>query len=127
YDDSLDVVGVHMVGGIVGSLLIGFFATGKGQSDAAGVFYGDHSFDQLWKQCAGVFAVLAYSLLVSAVLAFLLDKTLGMRVPEDEEVSGIDQSQHAETAYDFSGTGGGVVGGSTAQALAAAKNKKVDA
>ncbi|MEU4108311.1 ammonium transporter [Streptomyces sp. NPDC027717] len=127
YDDSLDVVGVHMVGGIVGSLLIGFFATGKGQSDAAGVFYGDHSFDQLWKQCAGVFAVLAYSLLASAVLAFLLDKTIGMRVPEDEEISGIDQSQHAETAYDFSGAGGGVVGSAAAQASAATKNKKVDA
>ncbi|MEU1007383.1 ammonium transporter [Streptomyces sp. NPDC088810] len=128
YDDSLDVVGVHMVGGIIGSLLIGFFATGKGQSTAAGVFYGDHTFTQLWKQCAGVFAVLAYSLIVSAVLAFLLDKTLGMRVTEDEEVSGIDQAEHAETAYDFSGAGGGVTGSLAAPALAAtAQNKKVDA
>jgi Amt family ammonium transporter len=127
YDDSLDVVGVHMVGGIIGSLLIGFFATGKGQSTATGVFYGDHSFDQLWKQCAGVFAVLAYSLVVSAILAFLLDKTIGMRVTEDEEVSGIDQAEHAETAYDFSGTGGGVVGSASAPALAGTQSKKVDA
>ncbi|QTE01172.1 ammonium transporter [Streptomyces cyanogenus] len=127
YDDSLDVVGVHMVGGIIGSLLIGFFATGKGQSTATGVFYGDHTFTQLWKQCAGVFAVLAYSLIVSAVLAFLLDKTLGMRVTEDEEISGIDQAEHAETAYDFSGAGGGVTGSLAAPALAAAQNKKVDA
>ncbi|MEV0182923.1 ammonium transporter [Streptomyces sp. NPDC050625] len=127
YDDSLDVVGVHMVGGIIGSLLIGFFATGKGQSTATGVFYGDHSFDQLWKQCAGVFAVLAYSLVVSAILAFLLDKTIGMRVTEDEEVSGIDQAEHAETAYDFSGTGGGVVGSAPAPALAGTQSKKVDA
>ncbi|AEY91971.1 MULTISPECIES: ammonium transporter [Streptomyces] len=127
YDDSLDVVGVHMVGGIIGSLLIGFFATGKGQSTATGVFYGDHTFTQLWKQCAGVFAVLAYSLIVSAVLAFLLDKTLGMRVTEDEEISGIDQAEHAETAYDFSGAGGGVTGSLAATALAAAQNKKVDA
>ncbi|WP_405450579.1 ammonium transporter [Streptomyces achromogenes] len=126
YDDSLDVVGVHMVGGILGSLLVGFFATGKGQSTATGVFYGDHGFDQLWKQCAGVFAVLAYSLIASAVLAFLLDKTLGMRVTEDEEISGIDQAEHAETAYDFSGAGGGVAGGATA-ALAAAQTRKVDA
>jgi Amt family ammonium transporter len=127
YDDSLDVVGVHMVGGIIGSLLIGFFATGKGQSTATGVFYGDHSFDQLWKQCAGVFAVLAYSLVASAILAFLLDKTIGMRVTEDEEVSGIDQAEHAETAYDFSGTGGGVVGSASAAALAGTQSKKVDA
>ncbi|MEU5079373.1 MULTISPECIES: ammonium transporter [Streptomyces] len=126
YDDSLDVVGVHMVGGILGSLLVGFFATGKGQSTATGVFYGDHSFDQLWKQCAGVFAVLAYSLIASAVLAFLLDRTLGMRVTEDEEISGIDQAEHAETAYDFSGAGGGVAGIATA-APAAAQTRKVDA
>ncbi|MER6271280.1 ammonium transporter [Streptomyces sp. 900105755] len=126
YDDSLDVVGVHMVGGIIGSLLIGFFATGKGQSAATGVFYGDHSFTQLWKQFAGVGAVLGYSLVASAVLAFLLDKTLGMRVTEDEEVSGIDQAEHAETAYDFSGTGGGVIGSVSAPALAGT-SKKVDA
>ncbi|GGW75387.1 ammonium transporter [Streptomyces lucensis JCM 4490] len=128
YDDSLDVVGVHMVGGIIGSLLIGFFATGKGQSTATGVLYGDHSFDQLWKQCAGVFAVLAYSLVASAVLAFLIDRTIGMRVTEDEEVSGIDQAEHAETAYDFSGAGGGVLGTVTsAPAPAATQNRKVDA
>ncbi|MET8942987.1 ammonium transporter [Streptomyces sp. NPDC004542] len=126
YDDSLDVVGVHMVGGIVGSLLIGFFASGKGQSDVKGLFYGG-GLDQFWKQCAGVFAVLAYSLVASAILAFLLDKTIGMRVTEDEEVSGIDQAEHAETAYDFSGAGGGVAGSVTASALAAAQSKKVDA
>ncbi|MGI5437999.1 ammonium transporter [Streptomyces shenzhenensis] len=125
YDDSLDVVGVHMVGGIVGSLLIGFFASGKGQSDVEGLFYGG-GLDQFWKQCAGVFGVLAYSLIASAILAFLLDKTLGMRVTEDEEVSGIDQAEHAETAYDFSGAGGGVVG-TAAPALAATQSKKVDA
>lgn len=102
YDDSLDVVGVHLVGGVVGSLLIGFFATGGVQSDAKGLFYGG-GLDQLGKQAVGVFAVLAYSLVVSAILAFLLDKTIGMRVEEDDEVSGIDQVEHAETAYDFSG------------------------
>ena len=106
YDDSLDVVGVHLVGGVVGSLLIGFFATGGGQSDVEGLFYGG-GLDQFWKQCAGVFAVLAYSLVVSAILAFLIDKTIGMRVSEDDEIAGIDQAEHAETAYDFSGAGGG--------------------
>ncbi|MGP3981147.1 ammonium transporter [Streptomyces sp. KR80] len=134
YDDSLDVVGVHLVGGVVGSILIGFFATGGGQSDAAGVLYGDHTFDQLWKQLAGVGAVLAYSLIASAVLAFLVDKTIGMRVSEDDEIAGVDQVEHAETAYDFSGAGGGAASRTAvpgpnqdAPAADAAENKKVDA
>jgi Amt family ammonium transporter len=126
YDDSLDVVGVHLVGGVAGSVLIGFFASGKGQSDATGVFYGDHSWTQLWKQLAGVGGVLAYSLIASAILAFILDKTIGMRVTEDEEVAGIDQAEHAETAYDFSGAGGGAAKTSAAPAAAGA-GKKVDA
>jgi Amt family ammonium transporter len=126
YDDSLDVVGVHMVGGVLGSLLIGFFARGKGQSDVQGLFYGG-GLDQFWKQCAGVFAVLAYSLIASAILAFLLDKTIGMRVSEDEEISGIDQAEHAETAYDFSGAGGGAARTAVPAGAAAPQSKKVDA
>ncbi|OON76382.1 ammonium transporter [Streptomyces tsukubensis] len=131
YDDSLDVVGVHLVGGVAGSLLVGLFATGGVQSDAKGLFYGG-GLDQLGKQAAGVFGVLAYSLVVSAVLAFLIDRTMGMRVPEDDEVSGIDQVEHAETAYDYAGAGGGTSTRSTGPSLAgrepaAAPNKKVDA
>ncbi|MEV5310266.1 MULTISPECIES: ammonium transporter [unclassified Streptomyces] len=127
YDDSLDVVGVHLVGGIVGSLLVGFFASGEGQSDVKGLFYGGDA-AQLGKQAAGVFAVLAYSLVVSAILAFVLDKTIGMRVPEDDEVAGIDQAEHAETAYDFSGAGGGTSrSASVAAPVAQAETKKVDA
>ncbi|MEU9895800.1 ammonium transporter [Streptomyces phaeochromogenes] len=126
YDDSLDVVGVHLVGGVVGSLLIGFLATGGGQSDAQGLFYGG-GLDQFWKQCAGVFAVLAYSLVASAVLAFLIDKTIGMRVSEDDEIAGIDQAEHAETAYDFSGGGGGAAFSSAASPAQGTPAKKVDA
>ncbi|GAA0604445.1 ammonium transporter [Streptomyces crystallinus] len=128
YDDSLDVVGVHMVGGIAGSLLVGLFATGGVQSDAKGLFYGG-GLDQLGKQAIGVGAVLGYSLVVSAALAFVLDKTMGMRVAEDDEVSGIDQVEHAETAYDFSGAGGGTAVRTHAPAPSekAAQNKKVDA
>ncbi|MFF9318209.1 ammonium transporter [Streptomyces sp. NPDC014735] len=106
YDDSLDVVGVHLVGGVVGSLLVGLFATGGVQSHAKGLFYGG-GLEQLGKQAVGVFSVLAYSLVVSAALAFLLDRTIGMRVGEDDEISGIDRAEHAETAYDFGGAGGG--------------------
>jgi Amt family ammonium transporter len=123
YDDSLDVVGVHLVGGIVGSLLIGLLATGEGQSDVAGLFYGG-GLDQLWKQAAGVFGVLAYSLVASAVLALLIHKTIGMRVEEEQEISGIDQAEHAETAYDFSGVGGGSAKNTVP---ARAESNKVDA
>ncbi|CAL9554693.1 Ammonia channel [Streptomyces sp. enrichment culture] len=127
YDDSLDVIGVHLVGGVIGSLLVGFFATGGVQSDAAGLFYGG-GLEQLGKQAVGVFSVLAYSLVASALLAFLLDRTMGMRVSEDDEVSGIDQVEHAETAYDFSGAGGGAPSRSTAAPVpAAAASKKVNA
>ncbi|MGW2845047.1 ammonium transporter, partial [Streptomyces sp. NPDC001274] len=129
YDDSLDVVGVHLVGGIVGSLLVGFLATGGVQSDAKGLFYGG-GLDQLGKQTVGVLAVLAYSLVVSAALALLLDRTIGMRVTEDDEVSGIDRVEHAETAYDHSGAGGGSAPRTTADpapGTPAAKTEKVDA
>ncbi|MFJ5098139.1 ammonium transporter [Streptomyces sp. NPDC088557] len=127
YDDSLDVVGVHLVGGVIGSLLVGLFATGGVQSDAKGLFYGG-GLEQLGKQAVGVVAVLAYSLVASALLALVIDRTMGMRVPEDDEVSGIDQVEHAETAYDFSGAGGGASSRSTAPAApAVTQNKKVDA
>ncbi|UQA97747.1 ammonium transporter [Streptomyces halobius] len=108
YDDSLDVVGVHLVGGVVGSLLIGLFATGGVQSDAKGLFYGG-GLEQLGKQAVGVAAVLVYSLVVSFVLAKVIDLLMGFRVSEDEEISGVDQAAHAETAYDFTGAGGGTV------------------
>ena len=120
YDDSLDVVGVHLVGGVIGSLLVGFFATGGVQSDAKGLFYGG-GLDQLGKQAVGVFAVLAYSLVVSSVLAIILDRTIGMRVREDDEISGIDQVDHAETAYDFSGAGGGSAPRTSAPAAGTAR------
>ncbi|MDQ0987337.1 ammonium transporter [Streptomyces sp. V2I9] len=129
YDDSLDVIGVHLVGGVIGSVLVGFFATGGVQSDAKGLFYGG-GLEQLGKQVVGVVAVLAYSLVVSALIALVIHRTIGMRVSEDDEVSGIDQVEHAETAYDFSGAGGGSVSRTTAPApapTAAPKAKKVDA
>jgi Amt family ammonium transporter len=128
YDDSLDVVGVHLVGGIVGSLLIGFFATGGvGQPGIKGVFYGG-GFDQLWKQFTGVGAVLGYSLVCSVILAKLIDMAMGFRVTDDEEVTGVDQTLHAETAYDFTGVGSRSVAtaGSSSEADAS-PSKKVDA
>ncbi|MFF2655318.1 ammonium transporter [Streptomyces sp. NPDC058045] len=103
YDDSLDVVGVHLVGGTIGSLLVGLLATGGVQSADRGLFYGG-GLDLLGRQTAGVLGVLAYSLAASAVLALLIDRTLGMRVPHHIETSGLDHAEHTESAYDFTGT-----------------------
>jgi Amt family ammonium transporter len=106
YDDSLDVVGVHLVGGIVGTLLIGFLAT-KGNTGGVGsVFYGGE-FEQLGKQAIAALAVAAYSFVVTYVIGKLIDVTIGFRISEEDEVLGIDQVEHLETAYDEAGIIGG--------------------
>ncbi|MFG2136259.1 ammonium transporter [Streptomyces sp. NPDC048650] len=125
YDDSLDVIGVHLVGGVTGSLLIGLFATGGVQSTAKGLFYGG-GLDQLGRQAVGVVCVLLYSLVVSYVLAKAIDLVMGFRIDADEEISGIDQAAHAETAYDFTGAGGGSMA-RKGPALGETLTKKVDA
>lgn len=107
-DDSLDVVGIHLVGGLVGTLLIGLLATktNAGGEAAAGLFYGGN-FDQLGKQAVAAFAVLAYSFVLTYIIGKLIDVTIGFRVDEEIEVSGIDQAEHLETAYDYAGSTGG--------------------
>jgi Amt family ammonium transporter len=115
YDDSLDVVGVHLVGGLVGTLAIGFLATAEAPAAVDGLFYGG-GLDQLRAQAIGAFAVLAYSFVVTWVIGKLLDVTIGFRIDSDAEISGIDLDQHAETAYDLTPTGGGRVGGAFHQA-----------
>ena len=104
YDDSLDVVGVHLVGGLVGTLLIGLVAGPASPAGVAGLFYGG-GIDQLWRQAVGAFAVLAYSFVVTFVIAKVLDKTLGLRVADAVETQGIDTAEHAETGYDLSAVG----------------------
>jgi Amt family ammonium transporter len=69
-----------------------------------GLFYGG-GFDQLWRQAVGAFAVLAYSFIVTTILALILKYTIGLRLGEEDEVNGIDEAEHAETAYDFSTVG----------------------
>ncbi|GHJ31687.1 ammonium transporter [Streptomyces hygroscopicus subsp. sporocinereus] len=124
FDDSLDVVGVHLVGGVLGTLLVGVLATG-GVGGAA----------QLGRQALGAFTVLIYSFAVSWVLAKLIDVTIGLRASEDDEIGGVDQAYHAETAYDFSAVGASprstvpATGQAATGATAPQKphNKKVDA
>jgi ammonium transporter, Amt family len=101
YDDSLDVVGVHLVGGLVGTLLIGFFADPGAPAAVAGLFYGG-GVDQLWRQAVGAIAVLIYSFVVSLILAYIVKATMGLRITSEEESTGIDEVEHAETGYDFS-------------------------
>jgi Amt family ammonium transporter len=104
FDDALDVVGVHMIGGLTGTLLIGFLAAPEAPAAVKGLFYGG-GFDQLWRQAIGAFAVLAYSFIVTTILALILKYTIGLRLGEEDEVNGIDEAEHAETGYDFSTVG----------------------
>jgi Amt family ammonium transporter len=100
FDDSLDVVGVHMIGGLTGTILIGFFATKTAPAAVDGLFYGG-GLDQLWKQLIGAFAVLIYSFVVTTILAYILKFTIGLRLNEEDEHNGIDEAEHAETAYEL--------------------------
>ena len=108
FDDSLDVVGVHLVGGLVGTLMVGLVATKAAPAAVDGLFYGG-GWDQLIKQAEGAFAVLGYSAVVTAILALLLKFTIGLRLDREDEAGGIDEAQHAETAYDFTVTTSGSV------------------
>jgi ammonium transporter, Amt family len=110
YDDSLDVVGVHLIGGIVGTLLIGLLAapdevSGFTNGARAGLFYGG-GFQQLGAQAEGAAIVFAYSFVVSFVLAMVVHKTVGLRVSAEAEITGVDLAEHAETAYDWGGLTG---------------------
>ncbi|MFT7610102.1 MAG: Amt family ammonium transporter [Candidatus Aldehydirespiratoraceae bacterium] len=96
YDDSLDVVGVHMVGGIVGGLLLGFFADAR-IGGADGLFFGEAGL--VLSQAIAIGSVLIFSFVVTYAIAKALDMTIGLRVSEEDELVGLDQTQHAETAY----------------------------
>jgi Amt family ammonium transporter len=109
FDDSLDVVGVHLFGGLWGTLAVGFLATEAAPAGVNGLLYGG-GFDQLWRQAVGAFAVLFFSLIMSLLIGLLLHKTIGFRVTEEEERTGVDEIEHAETGYDLGTLGAGVRG-----------------
>jgi len=100
FDDSLDVVGVHLVGGLAGTLLVGLVAAPETGAGVAGLFYGG-GFDQLWRQAVGAGAVLLYSAIGTAIVAYIVKFTIGLRLDEEEEHNGIDEAEHAETAYEL--------------------------
>jgi Amt family ammonium transporter len=109
-DDSLDVVGVHLIAGIWGSLAIGFFGASSVNSVGVdGLLYGGGA-ALLGKQALGVAIVAVYSFVATLVIGYAIEKTIGFRVKRDVEVAGIDLNEHAETAYEMtSSSRGGVI------------------
>jgi len=102
YDDSLDVVAVHLVGGIVGTVMIGFVGVEVGLFNGGGT-------DQLVKQVIGAVAVLAYSFIATLIIGKIVDLTIGFRISGDQETAGIDLAVHAERAYELSDNSQGSV------------------
>ena len=92
FDDSLDVVGIHLVGGLIGTLYLGFFAIDTG------LFVGG-DLGQLAVQAIAAFSVLIYSFVVAFLLGLAIEKTIGFRVKNEDEVAGIDTSVHGEEGY----------------------------
>jgi Amt family ammonium transporter len=92
FDDSLDVVGIHLVGGLIGTLYIGLFGPG------VGAFLG-FGFDQLGKQVLGALVVLVFAFVASYVIGWLIQKTIGFRVTSTDEIAGVDSVLHGENAY----------------------------
>jgi ammonia channel protein AmtB len=121
YDDSLDVVGVHLVGGLWGTIAVGFFASAATTAGVDGLFYGG-GVDQLWRQVVGALAVLVYSFVLTWIIGMVIQKTMGFRIKEEFEITGIDSIEHAETAYDFASLGGSSGASLSGQAHAEARN-----
>jgi Amt family ammonium transporter len=103
-DDSLDVVAVHFVGGLWGTLSLGFFAVPSVKTEG-GLFYGG-GLTQFWPQVLTALIVTAWSALMTTLIGFAIHKMMGMRVSEANERSGIDVTEHAETAYELLMVGG---------------------
>ncbi|MBJ8342357.1 ammonium transporter [Antrihabitans sp. YC3-6] len=126
YDDALDVVGIHLVGGVLGTLLIGLLATDEAPNAVAGLFYGG-GFGQLGRQTVAVLAVLAYTFIVTFIIAKVLDMTMGLRVDAETESGGLDSAIHGETAYVLEALELASVSGSEAEVSAAAEALAADA
>ena len=98
FDDSLDVVGIHLVGGIVGTLYIGIFGSGIGLIDR--IANGDPTpGTQLGAQALGAFGVAIYSFVMAYIIGFIIEKTMGFRVKTEDEVAGVDTTVHGEESY----------------------------
>lgn len=105
FDDALDVVGVHLVGGILGSLMVGLFAAKSVNPSGANGLFAGGGVHLLTEQALAVGATLMFSFVVSLALALVVDRTIGLRVAPEAEAEGLDTTLHAETAYAFGSTG----------------------
>ncbi|MEA2453285.1 MAG: ammonium transporter, Amt family [Actinomycetota bacterium] len=106
YDDSLDVVGVHMVGGLVGALATGIFSTAAINEFGADGLLAGGGLALLGKQAVAVGATLAFSFIVTMIICKVVDATVGLRVTEEDEITGLDLSQHSEVGYSLSESSG---------------------
>jgi Amt family ammonium transporter len=109
YDDSLDVVGVHMVGGLVGMLLLGFLATTAVNPGGGNGLLAGGGLDQMWRQVVASLVTLVYAFGVTWIIARVIDRMMGFRLLPEQEMAGVDVHAHAESAYDFAPAGGSVV------------------
>jgi Amt family ammonium transporter len=104
-DDSLDVVGVHLVGGIIGTVLIGLFSTSKAPGGIDGLFYGG-GWGSLGDQAAAAAFAIVWTGVLTTIIALAIKYTIGWRVSEEDEVESIDFAEHGESAYDLAGSSG---------------------
>jgi len=125
FDDSLDVVAVHLIGGITGALLIGLLGNAH-YNGANGLFYGG-GFHLLGVQAYAVAAVVAYSFTVSYILGRVIKLVMRDRLTDEEQDMGMDLSEHGEAAYEFDGAFGGVLTGAGGSPVTAARPMGVDA
>ena len=124
YDDALDVVGVHLVGGLVGTLMIGVVADSEFAAGYESLLDGG-SVELLGKQAIAAGATMAYSFIATLVIALVIKLVMGLRISEEDEINGIDQAAHAESAYELSDFGSGSGLGTTTGGFAARTAEKV--
>jgi ammonium transporter, Amt family len=106
-DDSLDVVGVHLVGGVVGTVLIGFLSTSAAPGGIDGLFYGG-GLTSLGHQTGAAAISIVWTGVFTTLIGLAIKYTIGWRVAEEDEIDGIDFAEHGESAYDLDGRSGGV-------------------
>jgi Amt family ammonium transporter len=120
YDDSLDVVGVHLVAGVIGTVLIGVFATAVMTGGPHGLLHGG-GLGLIGRQAVAVLATAAWSFGLTWLIAKVIDRLMGFRAPAEHELSGLDLALHAETAYDH-----GVVHAGAVHGVGAATSHKAE-
>ncbi|MCC3282498.1 ammonium transporter [Arthrobacter caoxuetaonis] len=124
YDDSLDVVGVHLVAGLIGTVALGFIALPV-DGEGGGLFYGG-GLAQLGAQIVATIVAILFSAIMTLVIGLAIHKTIGFRVSEEQEINGVDLSEHAETAYELGGVGVGGTFRPLAEAVPAATKESIN-